>query len=90
MTPRAVRLAQDLLIEARRKHERELVAAFRWLKGLETTLVIRGIGRYCPLAQLPPRHFADEETTMRDWWAMEETAAGLTVPEDYFAGVSNE
>lgn len=67
MTPRAVRLAQDLLFAARRKYEREQVTAFRWVKGLETNLVISGIGRFCPLAQLPPRHYAEEETARRDW-----------------------
>ena len=89
LTPRAVRLAQDLLFAARRKYERELVTAFRWLKGLETNLVIGGIGRFCPLAQLPPRHYAEEETARRDWWAMEEAATGFTVPEDYFGGLQN-
>jgi len=60
------------------------VEAFRWLKGLETNLVVSGIGRFCPLAQLPPRHYADEETATRDWWATEQAALGFTVPEDYF------
>ena len=90
MTPRTVRLAQDLLIEARRKHERELVEAFRWLKGLETNLVISGIGRFCPMAQLPSRHYADEEAATREWWAMEENAAGFTVPDDYFSGLHHQ
>lgn len=63
------------------------MGAFRYLKRLETNLAIGGIGRFCPLAQLPPRHYAEEETARRDWWAMEQAAAGFTVPEDYFGGL---
>ena len=55
MTPRAVRLAQDLLIEARQKHgQEELVEAFRWLKALETNLVISGVGRFLPIGASTP------------------------------------
>ena len=87
ITPRAVRLAQDLLIEARRKHERELVETFRWLKGLEINAILvesQATGIQLPF---PPLAFQDEETATRAWWAIEEQAAGFTVPEDYFGTV---
>jgi len=36
-----------------------------------------------------PRHYADEETATRERSAIEENAAGFTVPDDYFTGLQN-
>jgi hypothetical protein len=90
MTPRAVLLAQNLLIEARRKYERELVATFRWLKGLEINAILAESERTGMQLPFPPLAFQDEETATRAWWAIEDEATGFTVPEDYFgAGSAN-
>ena len=86
MTPRSFRLALALLDEERLKYEGEVVDTFRWAKGLEINLFMKDIGQYCPLATMPPQHRMDAETSMRDWWAMEDAAKGFTVPEHYFDG----
>ncbi len=57
ITPRAMLLAQDLLIEVRRKYERELVQAFRWLKGLEISAILPESERTGIQLPFPPLAF---------------------------------